>query len=138
MNAYLNFPSGKTRSAFALYERVLGAKLVFLHTWGESPMADEAPDGDKDAVMHATLQFPDGSILMGADCPAEYLKPFGGFSLSVNTQEIEEAEKAFAGLSENGVVTMPLAETFWAKRFGMCIDPFGVAWMVNCEMKAPE
>ncbi|QIK80678.1 VOC family protein [Lysobacter sp. HDW10] len=138
MNAYLNFPPGKTRPAFELYQKVLDAKLLFLHTWGESPMAGDAPNGDKDAVMHATLQFPDGAILMAADCPPEYQKPFGGFSLSAHAKDIDEAERMFAGLSENGEVTMPLAETFWAKRFGMCVDPFGVPWMINCEMTPPE
>ena len=138
MNPYLSFPSGQTRPAFDHYQKVLGAKLLFLHTWGESPMADQAPSGNADDVMHATLQFPDGSILMAADTPPEYLKDFGGFSLSINAKDIEEAENAFAGLSENGVVTMPIAETFWAQRFGMCIDQFGIPWMVNCEMKAPE
>ena len=138
MNPYLNFPSGTTRKAFDLYQRVLGAKLLFTHTWGESPENAQAPGMKPDDVMHATLQFPDGAILMGADCPPEYLKPLGGFSLSVNAENVAEAERFFAGLSENGTVTMPLEETFWAQRFGMCVDQFGVPWMVNCEMKAPE
>ena len=43
-----------------------------------------------------------------------------------------EAERLFAGLSENGTVQMPLAETFWATRFGMLVDQFGVPWMINC------
>ena len=51
---------------------------------------------------------------------------------------VEEAERLFAGISEGGQVTMPLDKTFWAERFGMCIDRFGVSWMVNCEMRAPE
>ena len=136
MNPYLNF-NGNCREALDHYQQVLGAKLVFQHTWAESPMADQAPAGRGDAIMHATLQFADGSLLMASDCPPEYFKPMQGFSLSVNAAHVEEAERLFAGLSEGGQVTMPLERTFWAERFGMCTDRFGVAWMVNCEMKAP-
>ena len=53
-------------------------------------------------------------------------------------RDVAEAEALFAGLSEGGTVTMPLEKTFWAERFGMCTDRFGVSWMVNCEMRAPK
>ena len=138
MNPYLSFPNGDCKAAFAHYQAVLGAKCVFISTWAESPMADQAPGGDGSKIMHATLQFPDGSILMGADCPPEYATPLGGFSLSVPARDVAEAEALFAGLSEGGTVTMPLEKTFWAERFGMCTDRFGVSWMVNCEMRPPE
>ena len=138
MNPYLSFPNGDCADAFAHYQQVFGARSLFSHTWAESPMADQAPGGDGGKIMHATLQFPDGSILMGADCPPEYGTPFGGFSLSVNAKDVAEAERAFAGISEGGQVTMPLEKTFWAERFGMCVDKFGVSWMVTCEMRAPE
>lgn len=136
MNPYLNF-NGNCREALGHYQQVLGAKLLFQHTWAESPMADQMPEGQGDAIMHATLQFPDGSLLMAADYPPADFKPMQGFSLSVNAASVEEAERLFAGLSEGGVVTMPLEPTFWAERFGMCTDRFGTSWMVNCEMKAP-
>ena len=138
MNPYLSFPNGDCKAAFAHYQAVLGAKCVFISTWAESPMADQAPGGDGSKIMHATLQFPDGSILMGADCPPEYATPLGGFSLSVPARDVAEAEALFAGLCEGGTVTMPLEKTFWAERFGMCTDRFGVSWMVNCEMRPPE
>lgn len=138
MNPYLSFPNGDCKAAFDHYQQALGAKCVFISTWAESPMADQAPGGDGSKIMHATLQFSDGSILMGADCPPEYATPFGGFSLSVNAQGVEEAERLFADLSEGGNVTMALEKTFWAERFGMCTDRFGVSWMINCEMRAPQ
>ena len=133
MNPYLHFPGGDCKAAFDLYQRVLGAELLFSHTWAESPMADQAPRGNGEAIMHATLRMPNGSLLMGADCPPEAARPFGGFALSVNCADVAEAERVFAGLSEGGQVTMPLAKTFWTERFGMCLDAFGVPWMVNCE-----
>ena len=138
MNPYLGFTNGDCKASFAHYQAVLGAKCVFISTWAESPMADQAPGGDGSTIMHATLQFPDGSILMGADCPPECATPLGGFSLSVPARDVAEAEALFVGLSEGGTVTMPLEKTFWAERFGMCTDRFGVSWMVNCEMRPPE
>lgn len=138
MNPYLSFPNGDCAAAFAHYQQVFGARSLFSSTWAESPMADQAPGGDGSKIMHATLQFPDGSLLMGADCPPEYGTPFGGFSLSVNAKDVAEAERVFAGIAEGGQVTMPLEKTFWAERFGMCTDRFGISWMVNCEMRAPE
>lgn len=141
MNPYIIF-NGNCREALARYQQVLGAKLLFQTTWAESPMADQAEgcnggSAGADAIMHATLQLPDGSLLMASDCPPEYFKPMQGFSLSVNAASVEEGERLFNGLSDGGQVTMPLEKTFWAERFGMCTDRFGTPWMVNCEMKAP-
>lgn len=136
MNPYINF-NGNCRAALDHYQKVLGAKLVFQQSWGESPMADQAPLGDGNAIMHATLQMPDGSLLMASDCSPDYYQPMQGFSLSVNAATVEDAERIFAGLSEGGVVTMRMEPTYWAERFGMCTDRFGTPWMVNCEMKAP-
>lgn len=136
MNPYLSFTNGGCKAAFELYQRVLDAKLMFSHTYAQSPAPEHAPDGNGEAIMHATLQFPNGQLLMGSDVSAEHAKPFGGFSLSVNAKSTEEAERVFAGLSEGGQVTMPLEKTFWAERFGMCVDAYGVAWMVNFEMRA--
>ena len=138
MNPYLHFPNCDCKAAFALYEQVFGAKCVFTATWGDAPAEARPPGIDGDKIMHATLQFPDGTLLMGADCPPEYGTPFGGFALSVNTSDVADAEAKFAGISEGGTVTMPLQQTFWAERFGMCKDRHGVSWMVNCEMRAPK
>ncbi|MDO5610220.1 MAG: VOC family protein [Pseudomonadota bacterium] len=138
MNPYLSFANGDCQAAFDHYQAVFGARLLFSHTWAESPMAEQAPGGDGSKIMHATLQFADGVILMGADCPPEYGQPFGGFSLSHNARDVAEAERVFAAIAEGGKVTMPLEKTFWAERFGMCVDKYGVSWMVNCEMSQPE
>ena len=138
MNPYLHFPNCDCQDAFALYEQVFGAKRLFTAAWADAPPEARPPGIDGDTIMHATLQFPDGSLLMGADCPPGYETPFGGFALSVNAKDVAEAERLFAGISEGGKVTMPLQQTFWAERFGMCVDRHGVSWMINCEMRAPE
>jgi PhnB protein len=56
-----------------------------------------------------------------------------GCSVSLNVDSVAEAERVFAALAEGGSIQMPLGATFWAARFGMLVDRFGVAWMVNCE-----
>ena len=79
MNPYLGFTNGDCKASFAHYQAVLGAKCVFISTWAESPMADQAPGGDGSRIMQATLQFPDGSILMGGGLPAGVRHATGWF-----------------------------------------------------------
>jgi len=59
-------------------------------------------------------------------------------TLAIGTHDTEQADKMFDQLSEGGQVTFPLQETFWAKKFGMLIDKFGINWMVNCESEGTE
>jgi PhnB protein len=123
--------SGQCEAAFKFYEECLGAKIVFLMTWGESPMAKEAPAGWEKKILHATLTV-GGVELSGDDAkPSDETKP-QGFALTINTTDAAEAERVFKALSENGKVMMPLEETFWAVRFGVLTDQFGIPWMINC------
>jgi PhnB protein len=125
---YLIFP-GNCRAAFEHYHKVLGGTLD-MQTHADSPMKDQSPPGMQDAIMHARLTVGE-QLLMGSDDMPGPKAKMAGFSVSVTVDSAEEAEKVFAGLSEGGSVTMPLQETFWAPRFGMCRDQFGAAWMVN-------
>jgi PhnB protein len=131
INAYLNFP-GTCREAFTLYEQALGGKILFMQSMGDSPMGPDTPPEQKDFVMHVTLDV-DGQLLMGSDAPPEYYEKAQGFSVALHPETVAEAERIFAALSEGGEVRMPLEETFWAARFGMCVDRFGTPWSVNCE-----
>jgi len=133
-NPYLSF-QGNCKDAFDTYARVLGGQILFSTTWGESPMADQMPEAGRNQIMHATIRIGE-SLIMGADMPPEHAKPIQGVSMSVNAADAAEADRIFGALSEGGQVTMPLEKTFWAERFGMCTDRFGVPWMVNCEMSA--
>ena len=99
-------------------------------TYGESPM--ETPADCKGKIMHVTLTLGD-HVLMGADAMPEHYEKPAGFSVSVSPKDVETAEAIFAALAEGGQVTMPIQQTFWAKRFGMATDRFGIPWMVNCE-----
>jgi PhnB protein len=123
--------SGQCEAAFKFYEKSLGAKIVFLMTWGESPMADQAPPGWEKKVLHASLVV--GEVQLSGDDarPGDESKP-QGFALTINTTDAAEAERVFKALAENGKVAMPLEETFWAVRFGVLTDQFGIPWMINC------
>lgn len=132
VNTYLAF-GGECRAAFEMYERVLGGKIAFMMTNGESPMAAQTPPEMKNKVMHASLQIPGGGVIQGADHPqGRAVKP-SGFSVSLTVRDKAEAERVFKGLSEGGKVQQPLQQTFFSPAFGMCIDRFDVPWMVYTE-----
>ena len=135
VNTYLAF-GGDCRQAFETYARVLGGKIIFMMTHGESPMADKIAPDWKDTIMHASLQLPGGGLLQGADHPqGQAVKP-SGFSVSVSVKDKAEAERIFKALSDGAQVQMPIQETFWSPAFGMLIDKFQVPWMVNTESAA--
>ena len=135
LNTYVHY-NGNCEEAFKFYEKALGGKIDFMMKFAGSPMADQVPAEWGNKVLHARMTI-DGKVLMGSDAPpGRYTKP-SGFSINVGVNDAASAEKAFHALAAGGQVHMPLAETFWAIRFGMLVDQFGVPWMVNAE-KAEE
>ena len=134
LNTHLNF-DGNCRAAFEYYEKCLGGKVTMTMTYGDSPMAAHVPASDHGKVLHTTLEFGD-QRLTGADLPTgRYGKP-QGFDVLVSLESAEEAERIFAALADGGEEQMPLQQTFWALRFGMVTDRFGIPWMINCEKPA--
>jgi PhnB protein len=133
---YLNFP-GNAKEAMAFYTKALSGKVLFSQTFGESPMGSQTPDDYKDKIMHATIQAGNVKFMLSDGPPGWQCKPGNNVNLSLHSESIEEIENAFNGLSEGGNVLMPLQETFWAERFGMVIDKFGIGWMTNVEKKKP-
>ena len=123
--------NGNCEAAFKYYERCFGGQ-VRMFTWGESPMAEQTPAEWRGKIMHATLEAGD-AVLMGADSPPGYFAEPKGIHVTISLNDPAEAERIFTTLAENGQVTMPFHETFWAYRFGMLVDQFGIPWMVNCE-----
>jgi PhnB protein len=131
MNAYLSF-NGQCEAAFKFYEQCLGAKLGEIFRYVGTPLADQVPADWQDKVMHASLTLGE-QVLMGGDvAPDRYEEP-KGFSLSLQIKNTTEAERIFHELGKDGKVSMPLQKTFWAARFGMLIDRFGIPWLINCE-----
>lgn len=129
LNPYLYF-NGQCEAAFRFYEECLGGKIALMMTYEGSPMADQAPPGWGKKILHGTLNVGD-IVLQGADSPQQ--KEPGGFSLSLTMDKPVDADRIFHTLAETGKVQLPIQETFWALRFGMVVDRFGVPWMINCE-----
>ena len=132
---YLTFDGG-CAEAFRFYVRLLGGRLETLQTHGESPIAADVPPDYRDLVLHARLVVGD-QVLMGSDAPPEHRARAQGFHVAIQVDSAPEAERLWAGLSEKGSITMPLQQTFWEDRFGMCTDRYGTPWMVNCPQPVP-
>lgn len=131
ITAYLTF-DGTCAEAMRFYERALDAKLQMMMTHAESPMADQAPPGSADRIMHARLALGSGGVLMASDTlPGMPYNGISGVSLALAYENEAEAKQRFDALADGGQITMPLQKTFWAPLFGMLVDRFGVPWMVN-------
>jgi PhnB protein len=131
LNPYLFF-DGRCEEAFKFYEQCLRGKITAMLPHAGTPAEQHVPPEWRDKIMHARLEIGD-QVLMASDAPPGRCAKPQGFSVSINVTQPAEAERIFRELSKNGTVTMPMEQTFWAARFGMCVDRFGTPWMVNCE-----
>lgn len=137
INPYLTF-NGNCEAAFLFYKSVFGGEFREFHKFGDMPMeGQELSATDKQRIMHVSFPISTETILMGSDITSAHPEVVFGqhLSLSVNTTSKEEATKLFNGLAVNGTVTMPIGDTFWGAYFGMLVDQFGIAWMVNCDVR---
>jgi PhnB protein len=132
LNPYL-FYQDTCEAAFNFYAKVLGGKIeMMLRVSDAPPDMPAGPPGREKTIMHARMSLPGGSVLMASDSPPEYVQKPQGFSVSLTITDVADAERKFNALADGGTVTMPFNKTFWAKGFGMCVDKFGIPWMVNC------
>ncbi|XGC80631.1 VOC family protein [Bdellovibrio bacteriovorus] len=130
VNTYLTF-DGSCKEAMSFYQKCLECELNMV-TFGESNVP--APPEAKDRVMHARLSKGAMTLIMASDTmPGMQCRQGDNFSISLNCESSSEAEKFFASLSEGGMVKMALQETFWASKFAMFTDKFGINWMINLE-----
>ena len=129
-SAHLHF-QGNCREAFGFYAEVLGGRIVFAMTFGEAPGVAQTPPELRDQIIHARLDLGE-QFLLGCDAPPGRYQAPQGFNVMVAVEDTAEAERIFQALADRGTISMPFQETFWAKRFGMCTDRFGIPWMVNC------
>ncbi len=130
LSPYLSF-NGQCEAAFKFYQQCLGGNIQAMMAWGDSPMADQVPSEWRDKIIHATLIIGE-TALLGADAPPDRYETPRGFSVTIQINDPAEADRIFHALAENGTVQMPIQQTFWAALFGMCVDRFGIPWMVNC------
>ena len=131
-NPYLIF-NGGCKAAFTFYAQALKGNIDVMMTFGESPARDHVPADLHNLIIHTRLSLGDQAIMGSDTTPDRPTDDMAGCSISLNVDSIAEAERVFSALAEDGSVQMPLEPTFWAARFGMLQDRFGVAWMVNCE-----
>ena len=131
LNPYLTF-NGQCEAAFKFYERCLGGKIVAMMPHEGTPAAEHVPAEWRNKILHARLTVGD-QLVMGSDAPPDRYEEPKGFSVSVQIKDPAEAERIFHALAENAKVQMPIQQTFWAARFGMLTDQFGIPWMINCE-----
>ena len=128
LHTYLNY-GGNCEQAFRFYEQHLGGKITALMTHGEQPLPSNAPPDWEKSILYARITIA-GTDLMGSDVPPARFQPMRSVYLSLSLDSIEEAERIYALLSESGEIFMPMAETFFAFRFGMLRDRFGTSWMI--------
>lgn len=134
LNTHVNF-NGQCEAAFKFYEQALGGRITSMASFESTPAGEEVPAEWRKKIMHAAIKIGDG-VLLGADAPAERYQPPQGFALTIQTDQPAEADRVFEALAEKGQVQLPIQQTFWAARFGMLTDQFGIAWMVNCAQAA--
>ena len=132
LNPYIGF-AGNARQAMEFYEQVFGGTMT-LHTFGEYGMQDQ-PDG----VMHAQLETPSGYTLMASDTPpGQTHQPGNNISVSLSGDDGKELHRYWEKLSDGATIAVPLEKQMWGDEFGMLIDRFGIAWMVNVTSPAAD
>ena len=127
---YLSF-KGRAQEAIDFYKTAIGATVDVVMHYKDGPpeMQAQMSPGSKDKIMHAAFRVGDTQVL-ASDGQCNGKASFSGVSLTLNAADTAEAEKLFGALGKGGQVTMAMSETFFAHRFGMLADKFGVNWMV--------
>ena len=128
LNPYISF-NGNARQAMEFYRDVFGGNLALM-TFGDMGTPESAPEADK--IMHGMLETDSGYTIMGADTPPGMdHNPGDNMSVSLSGDDADELRGYWAKLSDGGTVAVPLEKQMWGDEFGMCVDSFGIAWMVN-------
>ena len=135
LNTYVNF-DGKCEEAFKFYEKHLGAKIMGMVPWSQMPdAAEHTPPGFENAILHGRIALGE-TVLMAADVPGA--QPMRSAYLSLSVDSSEEAERIYTALAASGEIFMPMAQTFFAYRFGQLRDKFGANWMIIHERPMPQ
>jgi PhnB protein len=131
-NNYLIF-NGSCGEAMQFYAKSLGAELHLMKfSEGQCPTPPEA----KDRIMHARLTKGSAVLMASDNMPGDEYRQGNNYMVNLDCETVEEIDKYFTAIGEKATIIMPLQETFWARRFGMLTDRFGVNWMFNLEKPA--
>jgi PhnB protein len=135
-NIYLNF-NGNCEEAFLFYKSIFGGEFPYVGRYKDMPQKEgcpSMPEAMQNLIMHISLPIGKETVIMGSDVGGDWAPSFrqgNNFSISLNTDSKEEADRLFNGLSAGGTVTMPMESTFWGDYFGMFTDKFGINWMIS-------
>jgi PhnB protein len=134
-NIYLNFKDN-CEEAFNYYKSVFGGDFTYIGRYSDMPPQEgqALSETDKNKIMHVSLRIGKESVLMGSDSGGEWASNIvvgNNFSISINADSREQADRFFDQLSSGGKATMPMNKTFWGEYFGMCTDKFGINWMFS-------
>lgn len=140
LNPYVFF-DGTCEEAIRFYQDAVGAELRYKMTFGEMPANEahasegctSAPDFPPENIMHANVRIAGNDVMMSDGNQGQNENRHQGYALTLTTRDVNEGRRWFDNLSQQGNVTMPWSETFWAYGFGMVTDKFGIPWMVNVE-----
>src|SRR5271170_6527510 len=133
----LNF-YGRTEEAVKFYGRTIEAETLFMMRFRDCPDPSQSRLGQEEKIFHATFRIGSTEV-MASDCGCEWPPPettFAGFSLALRVETREKAERFFAALSDGGRIQIPLLKTFFAERYGIVIDRFGISWKIMVASKA--
>jgi len=136
LNTYLNY-GGNCEEAFRFYEKNLGGKISMMMRFADQPDPKNVPPGLEKYVLYANMTI-GGTQLMGSDVPPERFQPMRSVYLSLAVDSSDEAERIYKLLSDGGEIFMPMAETFFAFKFGMLRDRFGTSWMILHQRPMPS
>ena len=132
ISPYLFF-DGRAEEALNFYRDAIGADVMMVLRWKDSPDPQMVPPGgDPNKVMHARFRVGDTTV-MASDGRCQGQPAFLGFALNITAKDAAEAARLFGALGAGGQVQMPLTQTFFSPSFGMVADRFGVSWMVYVE-----
>lgn len=139
VNAYITF-NGNCEEAFCFYKSVFGSEFLYIGRYKDVPTTDRQTFRlvNDEKIMHVTLPIGKETILMGCDSPEADGKGIilgNNISLSINTDNKEEADRLFNELSVGGQIKMAMSQTIWGAYFGVFSDRFGINWLINCESK---
>lgn len=129
IDAYIFFSDGKCAEAFNRYQEIFGGELTIM-PMKDVPEDQRMPGSTDETVMHASLTFGD-TLLTGSDDTTGDGGPRSGIALSYTASDVDTAGTVCTGLADGGEIQMALGPTFWSAGFGMCLDRYGVPWIVD-------
>ncbi|MDX1367095.1 VOC family protein [Pseudomonas sp.] len=132
IHAYLMF-DGQCEAAFNFYAECLGGTLEMMR-YADSPEDMGVSAEFQQRIMHVCLTVGDQLLMASDTLPQSPYEGIKGCSISLQVDNVPEAERLYAALSAQGSVQMELQQTFWATLFAMFTDRFGVSWMINCSV----